>query len=420
MSLKNLSTISLLAGLMVLFVACGGAESAPANTVEAPPTLEVANLVDTAEPTAVPATATATATLPPPPTVPPPPAATLIPTSTPVPGVKLLTAEDFGDVYNPLTGEEMEDPELLQRRPIAVKISNSPPSYVRPQSGLNEADIVFEHITEAVATRFTAVFFGKTPENIGPIRSARLIDVELLAMYDAALGYSGSGIGVGQRLFAADFRNRIMRSNTPGYYRTGDTSKPSEHTLYADPEQLWEALEERELNDPPNYNQTRMTFTTEVPENGTPAQQIDIDYKYETVSWQYDPETNLYYRIAADEPHMDANTEEQLQTRNVVVVFANHENDADICEQVSADNICQLLSVEIQLWGQGNAIVFRDGQRFDGVWKREDRKDMLTFYNIDGNPIPLQVGNTWVEIMSTYYRDPIAVYEEIPDADASE
>lgn len=114
---------------------------------------------------------------------------------------------------------------------MAIKISNAPAGYVRPQSGLNAADIIFEHITEAVVTRFTAIFYSELPESVGPIRSARLVDVELPAMYDAALSYSGTSAGVGNRLFQSDFASRVISTNTPGYYRTGDESKPYEHTL---------------------------------------------------------------------------------------------------------------------------------------------------------------------------------------------
>jgi hypothetical protein len=65
--------------------------------------------------------------------------------------------------------------------------------------------------------------------------------------------------------------------------------------------------------------------------------------------------------------------------------------------------------VQIQLWGQGQVMIFRDGQRYDGIWKREGRNDMLTFYDAEGSPLPLQIGNTWVEIMSIYYDNPVTV-----------
>lgn len=413
--MKTVSSRRLLSRLLIMLVvalwlvACGGGEP---EVPPAPPTLVVSNLVSTleVEPT-TPPTVAPTTTLPPPPTVAAPATATPVPTATPNPAVNLLTAEDFGDTYNPLTGEEVEDTAVLQRRPIAFKVPNAPPRSVRPQSGLNEADIIFEHITEALVTRFTVIVFGQDPETVGPLRSARLIDVEIPAMYDAALAFSGAGIGVSRRLNESDFRNRILRSTAEGYYRTGDTTKALEHTLYARPEGLRNALAEVEENNPPNFNGQRMTFTSEPPPGGTPASVIDINYREETVTWEYDPATNFYYRLADGEPHLDGNTNEQVRTRNVVVVFANHQNDPSICEQVNEAGECLLLSVEIQLWGQGRAIVFRDGLQYEATWKREARNDMLTFYDANDNPIPLQIGNTWMQVMSIYYNNPVTVTE---------
>src|SRR5690606_3233387 len=121
-------------------------------------------------------------------------------------------------------GEIVEDAALLEQRPLLVKISNAPPLYVRPQAGLNDAAWIFEHTAEGAVTRFSALFYGDLPPAIGPIRSARLIDIELAAMYDAALIYSGTSTGVGNRMFQSDIADHLVRSNEPGYYRTGDES----------------------------------------------------------------------------------------------------------------------------------------------------------------------------------------------------
>jgi hypothetical protein len=82
---------------------------------------------------------------------------------------------------------------------------------------------------------------------MGPIRSGRLIDLEIPLMYDSAFAYSGSSIGVAYKLGESEFNNRILRSGARGYYRTGDDSIPFEHTFYGEPELWYEVLEEREL-----------------------------------------------------------------------------------------------------------------------------------------------------------------------------
>ncbi|MDX1506406.1 MAG: DUF3048 C-terminal domain-containing protein, partial [Spongiibacter sp.] len=58
---------------------------------------------------------------------------------------------------------------------------------------------------------------------------------------------------------------------------------------------------------------------------------------------------------------------------------------------------------------QGRVIVFRDGQMYTGIWKREQRSHMLTFYDEEGNPIPLQIGNSWIQVVPLHYADPVTV-----------
>ncbi len=345
------------------------------------------------------------ATLPPPPTVAP------LPTSTPegnAAGVDgIITADDFGTDRNPLTGELVDNPANLQRRPLAVKLSNAPAKYTRPQSGLNDADLIFEHTTEGNITRFTAIFYDETPEKVGPVRSARLIDLELPAMYDAALVYSGSSKGVSDRLRNSDFRPRILYAWNKGYYRTGE-NKPVEHTLYGNPELLWEALSEKEQNIPPTFTSTNV-FSDEAPPGGTPAASVNIDYNGTIIDWHYDPISQRYLRWADGEIHADGNTDEQVSMPNVIVIFPFHAFDGNICEQTNADGTCAAYSVEVQLWGSGGAIVFRDGQRYNVTWHRANRTDSLTFQDSNGDPFPLKIGNSWVQVVPSWLKNPLTV-----------
>ena len=444
MNLKSTSLTIFALLLLLLLVACGGetdpvaaplapqsdaksevtgGESEPAITVnEGDPNAISAAEVAQAETAAVVEDAatdpnpnplpTIPATLPPPqlstpvqptaiPTAPPPAA-----TDTPA-AINLLSPADFGGDRNPLTGE-IVDPAVLQRRPLAVKISNSPPLYVRPQSGLNSADIVFEHITEGNLTRLTMIVYGEDPAQVGPIRSARLIDVELPAMYDAGLVYSGASTGVSRELLGSDFAGRIVGTGEGGYFRTGE-NKPVEHTLYARPEEVRRALAGKGENRTPAFGQ-QMTFSSQPPAGGTSASEITIDFKYEKVVWRYDAATNRYFRTAGNVPHNDGLTGEQVYATNIVIPFVNHVDDPNICEEIRNDQ-CYLLSVEIQLWGSGTALVYRDGQQYQAIWKRENRNDMLTFYTETGEPLPLQIGNSWVEVMSVWYENPVTTVE---------
>jgi hypothetical protein len=399
--MKKWSLLIVLTLLIAISAACSKEEPLP--TPIPPPATEAAAVTESATETAEPTEVVPEEK----PTLPPPP--TMAPPATPTPLVEeeetaedapilLLTAEDFGDNRNPLTGELVEDPEDLAQRPLAIKISNSPPGQVRPQSGLNDAAIMVEHLAEGAVTRLTGIFYGKWPEKVGPVRSARLIDLELPAMYDAGLAYSGASVGVSQRLFSSDFRPRIIRSNSPGYYRSGEENKDIEHTLYADPVGLHESLTEKDLNTPPNFN-TVMAFSSEPPENGEPATHLTIDYIWEVIEWKYDEDNGRYYRWADDEPIYDANDEEQANTANIIIISPYHALDADICEQASKEGECLALSVQIQLWDSGPGTLMRDGQQFPIYWHRAGRNDLLTFTDEAGNPVPLQIGNTWIQIV---------------------
>lgn len=376
-------------------VACNGGEAATAPA-PVPPT----PLPDP--------TAPGDTTLPAPPTLASEATGALPPTSSSQDpnAVILLTKADFGNDRNPLTGEVVDDPAVLQRRPLAIKISNAPPIYVRPQSGLNDADLVYEHTSEGSITRLTAIFYGKTPERVGPIRSARLIDLELPAMYDAALAFSGASAGVNQRLNSSDFQSRIIHSNEPGYYRSGE-NKPLEHTLYGNPADFWQTLAAKGQNTAPTFS-TYMAFSNQPPPAGQPASSVAINYQWEVVEWRYDPAIGRYRRWAGGEPHLDGNTGEQVTAANVIIISPVHVEDPTICEEIR-DGICAHLSIQIQLWGTGTGIILRDGQQYPVTWHRTNRNDMLTFTNSEGNAFPLQLGNSWVQVVPDWVAGAVSV-----------
>ena len=113
-----------------------------------------------------------------------------------------------------MTGLPATGPEYLLRNPVIAKVSNAPAG-VRPQAGLEEADLVFEHYAEGGLTRFSAIFYGQRPQRVGSIRSARLIALELLPMLQGLLAWSGASIGVeallnGQRAPRAPLQGRAL------------------------------------------------------------------------------------------------------------------------------------------------------------------------------------------------------------------
>jgi len=110
---------------------------------------------------------------------------------------------------NPLTGLEVKDAQLLERRPVAVKVSNDPRP-MRPQWGLTLADIVYEYYTEWGKTRFIAIFYGNNSPMVAPIRSARFFDENIIQMYKAIMAYVGADERVLTRFKKKPYWDRII------------------------------------------------------------------------------------------------------------------------------------------------------------------------------------------------------------------
>lgn len=400
----------------------------------------------TAEPTAIVVPtlqpvepAAAMSTEPPPtntavPTMTPLPTAMPLPTATPLPAPTATAAALYlsdpaqfaADNRNPLTGAVVADPALLNRRPILCKISNSPKQWVLPQSGLNAADMVFEHYAEGVVTRFTALFYGETPERVGPVRSARKIDLELPLMYDGALCFSGGSSGQGvnrgvQDLVAeTQFADRVLYPSYPGYYRTGE-DKPWEHTFYTELDAAWDYLAAAGQNQRPTFA-TQMAFSEDVPISAD-NRYLSINYGGgDFVEWVYDASIDKYRRWTNGVPVIDALDGEQVTAANVVIIMAPHIIDRNICETQTATE-CLSFSTEIQIWGGGFAQFFRNGRQVNGAWYRRDRNqagEMLTFEIVggqqDGQVMPLAIGNTWFQVVPyEYVETTIGVSAAYPD-----
>ena len=306
----------------------------------------------------------------------------------------MIGPESFPADVNPLTGETAADVAVLERRPIAVKVSNAP-AIVRPQSGLNRADLVFEHYAEGGLTRFTAVFYGQDVALVGSVRSGRLIDLEIPKMYDAAFGFSGAA-GLVRLMFRdSPFFDRIISPDFGhgGFFRMPDPNKALEHTMFTNLNNLRAILEERGLSRRPQFS-NHMAFRVEPVAEGEAAGRVEVRYEGANATWVYGGD-GRYWRWTDGEAHLDATTGQQLSFRNIIVVEAHHE-ETDILE----DNVGGgHYSIQIQIWGEGPVVIFRDGRRFDGVWRREDPSHMLTFYDNEGGVLPLAPGNSFFQVV---------------------
>ncbi|MGI6207153.1 MAG: DUF3048 domain-containing protein [Anaerolineae bacterium] len=325
---------------------------------------------------------------------PPAPAATatVTPTSTATATPTVTPTPTRNPNVNPLTGLPVEDPESLRRPPILARVGNDP--QIRPQAGLSEADIIYEDIMDGWwVTRLTAIFLANDPETIGPIRSARLVNIELANQYQGALVHAGASDQVRWFISQEPFTNLdeffhpqpFYYINSLGWMGRLHTSAPA----------IREYLESKEWNEPVTLE--GFVFSEEAPE-GEVAETIYVPYPGSSaVTFQYDEESGRYLRWSGGVPHTDRVTGEQLGVSNVIVQFVEHQA-TDIVEDTNGAT-----SIRIILTGRGPAWLFRDGVVIKGFWERTEKHQLTRFVTEDGEELELKPGQTWMELVPPDY-----------------
>jgi hypothetical protein len=379
-------------------VACGPQPTATPTATKTPTPRSVATPTPT-----VPPTPTATASPTPEPTVPP--------TETPTPSPTPFPLIEIGPDVNPLTGVELEEPSNLDRRPLAVKIPNYPDE-ARPQSGLSLADVVIEHEAEAYLTRFTVIYLGNdVPSELGPVRSVRLVDAELVPIFRAVLVTSGGHPEVKTRVTTdkawAEGYTRIVCPEEPflgdggTLRRVPQEGRRYELTMYTDTDSLWGLVSERGINERQEWS-GMWAFSDALPEGGTEATELSIIYKADVseVRYEYDSDSQTYLRYDVGEPLIDALDGEQIAPPNVLVLYVNHV-DSDIAADTHDPNHTWY-SVSIQLWGSGKAQLYRDGLVYEAQWQRQNpqqENDQLVIVDENGTQVPFHPGPVWIQLV---------------------
>jgi hypothetical protein len=281
----------------------------------------------------------------------------------------------------PLTGVAVtSDDEIPARSALAVKIDNHPRA--RPQAGLNQADIIFEEIVEGGLTRFAAVFHSGDADPVGPIRSGRSQDIDMLGPLNGpAFAWSGGNANVRAMISSSDFVN-LDAGFTPGYYRrSGRGGAP--HNLYSSTIALWANVPSELMAAPPpifSYLRPEQDF------RGSPATVIEVPMDNIQVRWEWDADAGVYRRFQNGDSHETEDTG-QVTTDNLVVMGVEY-------RQSPADR----RSPEAQTLGTGPVFVFADGMVREGVWIHLDRTDPYGLVAADEELIELPAGRSFVEL----------------------
>ncbi|UQT55062.1 DUF3048 domain-containing protein [Streptomyces durmitorensis] len=266
-------------------------------------------------------------------------------------------------------------------RVLAVKIDNVGPA--RPQTGLEAADVVYAEQVEAGLSRLMAVYAtGRLPSIIGPVRSARETDLELLRQFDdPALAFSGA-----QSKLLPLISEASLRPLSPGkapedaYYRSG--AKPAPHNLFVRPERLDADLGEGGLES------TGFLFGPR-PEGGTPEHEHTVRFPAArfTFTWSAGQEHWLVSMDGAQARTVDG---KPLDASTVVVQYVNVRESR--FHDRSGNNTPFTETV-----GSGKARVLRDGRAYEARWERPSPQDGTEFTTADGGEdLPFARGKVWV------------------------
>ena len=313
-----------------------------------------------------------------------------------------------------------------KRRPLTVMIENHQSS--RPQSGLPQADIIYEVVAEGGITRFLAIFYcgaaagSQESYDIGPVRSARTYFLDWASEYGDYPLYAHVG-GAGQcndptvyedakalcQIGQYGWKDEGSRCDMDQFAlpytacrrepeRTGQT-RATEHSMYCDTFSLWGIATQRGLTNKTqktgdswdeNFRSWLFKEEADLDERGEMSPEFSFwnSQSAYDVSWQYDKEENIYKRFNGGQPHKDFLSDQQLTAKVIVIQFSR--------EQSSVDEHKHLL---YQTIGSGQTIVFQDGEATEGTWEKESRTTRTRFFDDDGREIRFNRGQIWIEVL---------------------
>lgn len=327
----------------------------------------------------------------------------------------LIGPDEYPPDVNPLTGLEPANPDILdERRPLVIKISNWPP-VVRPQWGVNTADLVWEYVVEGGVTRFSAVFYSSDLDRVGPVRSARLADIPITQIYNAMLVHSGGSIGTNERL-AVELPDRNFGvGGCPPLCRIEAEGVPIEHTLFGDVAGLYERAAEEGI-DTSAQPVSGMAFSAATPAGGRAVNRVQVAYRSTTPMWTWDDASETWLRSQDGAAHFDAATDAQIYADNVVILEADHIDQPVVREGYwGAVNY----ATDPDLTGTGRVYLLRDGQYFEGAWTRADAAAPLYFNDANGDPLPFKPGKTFVNLVPRWFNGYQLVFDLVEPATAT-
>lgn len=278
----------------------------------------------------------------------------------------------------PLTGLPDLDGTAGTRPALTVKVDNAcdPGGVcVRPQTGLNQADVVYEEVTEGGITRFAAIFQSQVPEQVGPIRSLRAIDADLVAAIGGVFAYSGGAPPNVEKIRQAPVN--AIDEDAAGDAMFRNDAKEVPHDLYGRPQALFDKGGQP-VPPPPlfQYLAEGEVFAGEA----VTSFRVGFGPGY-APNYTYDAATRAWKRDIDGVPFVMSDLT-QVAPTNVIVQFTQYRGGG-----------------EGDVTGEGAAWIFSDGKLIRGTWSRTAREEVIQYFDAAGQPVKLLPGSTWVELL---------------------
>jgi len=288
---------------------------------------------------------------------------------------------------SPLTGLPTTDLSTLARPALSVKIDNAPSA--RPQAGLDQADLVTEELVEGGLTRFLATFQSQDAAAVGPIRSGRLVDANLLKELGGGIfAYSGAATGE-LAVIRADSGALLLTPDDGDAGFRRDPSRPAPSNLFTSTAALYRVAASRgpALPPPPEI----FTFQSEAPP-GVPGTTVAVTFSgAANAVWTWTPATGTYARDENGTPHLLADGR-QVAATDVVIL------GVDVRPSGYVDAAHNPVP-EVLVTGSGPCWVLRDGIVEQGRWQRAVPSSPLALTDGAGAPLTLRPGRVWMELL---------------------
>ncbi|HEV8012624.1 MAG TPA: DUF3048 domain-containing protein [Pontimonas sp.] len=281
-----------------------------------------------------------------------------------------------------LTGATIEAGSL-SRPALSGKIDNHPSA--RPQVGLDEADIVFEELVEGGLTRYIAIWHSSLPAEIGPVRSVRPMDPEIVSPFGGIFAYSGGQVRFIQMMQEAPVYNAIhgQPDTEDTFYRTSAKVAPH-NVLVKAPE-----LVDQHLNLPAPERQ--FAYAPSVEEStavvaGSPVTSMNPRFSgFSSPTWEWDGTQGTFLRFQTNGAADSASSGNQIFATNVIVLPVG----IDVVEDIPTT----------RLVNQGKGWVATGGSILEINWFKATPESPIILTTDDGEEVRLAVGNTWIELI---------------------